>query len=164
MLSAGTRGPRRTDLDFRDRDGKSVTNMQEVGHRGRRTYTYRAELPSPRTVTVAGTAASGAPVHGSLSDPRPRSTSPLPARRRAVASALGRAARRGVPPRKRRGVPDPARPLPAAALRLRAPDALVLLAPGRGGRAAGRLRARLRGAAQRQPRDERPRVALPRRS
>ena len=31
-----------------------------IGHRGRKAYTYRAELPSPRTVTVAGTAASGA--------------------------------------------------------------------------------------------------------
>src|ERR1044072_712683 len=82
VLPSRARRPRCAYLDFRDWDGKSVTNVQEVGHRGRKAYTYRAELPSPRTVTVAGTAASGAPVHGSLSDTRPRSTPPLSARRR----------------------------------------------------------------------------------
>ena len=71
--------------------------------------------------------------------------------------------RRAVPRRQRRGLPGPPRPLPPAPVRLRAPDAVRRLAPGRRGRAAGRLRARLRRAAQRQPRDERARVALPRR-
>src|SRR6476660_2666518 len=100
MLPSGTRRPRCTYFDFREWDGKSVTNVQEVGHRWRKAYTYRAELPSTRTVRVAGKAASGAPVHGSLSDTRPRSIAPLPAWRWAAAPALGRAAGRGVPRRQ----------------------------------------------------------------
>ena len=89
-----------------------------------------------RTVRVAGTDRSdwSPSRRGSLSTSRTE-LDPGSARRAAAAAALRRAAARAVPRRQRGGVRRDPRPLPAAAVRLRAPDALPRLAPGRRGRA-----------------------------
>ena len=62
-----------------------------------RNFPQRVQLQSPGR--------DQEPHFGSLSDPRPRSNQPVPARRSAAAAALGRAAAGAVPRRQRRGVP-----------------------------------------------------------
>src|SRR4051812_29413733 len=62
VLASRTGRARGANRNFGHRDGNPVTNREGVGHKGEKVLTLGAELCRVPTVTVAGKAASGAPV------------------------------------------------------------------------------------------------------
>ncbi len=165
MLAARSGGPARAQLDLPHRDREAGADGQVVGHGGG-GQSRNGTTSVPLSVIVRQRPQgrvdldTGAP-DGSLSHHSTGGHQPLAARNAAPAPAFRRPAAQRLPPRQRRRLRRPARALPPAFVRIRTSDALGGIAPGRRGRAPGRVRARLRRAARRRARDERARLALP---
>ena len=137
------------------RDGQPVVGRLRRRDRHRVLHTQKTKLPPARGVRVADERIAWKPQHSKHRRALNRISVASPLLRLRSDEQLVALLPRG----QRGGLPRHPRPLPPAAVRLHAPDARRL-APGRRGRAAGRLPARLRRAARRRPRRSRLRAWL----